>query len=250
LKENIWEKDMKFKHLLLIILILSTLILLFSCGETPNQEVKEYTVTFDSNGGTSVEAQVVEENKRASAPNDPTKEGYTFLGWYVGDEKWSFISHTITENITLKAKWEIKSYTVTFDANGGEGGKSVTVEHGGTLLAPMPTRANYSFEGWYLGETKWSFKTDKVTSDITLVAKWEPFTKTVTFDANGGTITEKTRKVKYGEAIGTLPTPTKDGWLFVGWYDSDDVNYENKIDEAYVITSSIKLVAFLEKLDG
>ena len=105
---------MKFKHLLLIILVLSTLVLLFSCGETPNQEVKEYTVTFDSNGGTSVEAQVVEENKRASAPNDPTKEGYTFLGWYVGDEKWSFISHTITENITLKAKWEIKSYTVRY----------------------------------------------------------------------------------------------------------------------------------------
>ena len=232
---------MKFKHLLLIILVLSTLVLLFSCGETPNQEVKEYTVTFDSNGGTSVEAQVVEENKRASAPNDPTKEGYTFLGWYVGDEKWSFISHTVTENITLKAKWEIKSYTVTFDAKGGEGGKTVTVEHGGTLLAPMPTRANYSFEGWYFADTKWSFKTDTVTSDITLVAKWEPFTKTITFNANGGTVSEKTRKVKYNEAIGTLPVPVYENHEFLGWYISGDM--ENQITEDYIVTDKITLVA-------
>ena len=98
---------MKFKHLLLIILVLSTLVLLFSCGEILTKGVKKYTVTFDSNGGTSVEAQVVEENKRASAPNDPTKEGYTFLGWYVGDEKWSFLDNSVKDNLTLTAKWEI-----------------------------------------------------------------------------------------------------------------------------------------------
>lgn len=244
---NAREKDMKIKHLLLIILILSTLTLLFSCvgnqniGTNQGGEPKQYVVTFDADGGTSVEAQVVEENKKVTAPSDPTKEGYTFSGWYVGDEKWSFISHTVTGNITLKAKWEAKTHTVTFDANGGEGGKTETVKHGDTVSAPLPSRPNYSFEGWYVGETKWNFKTDKITSDITLVAKWEPFTKTITFNANGGTVSETTRKVKYGEAIGTLPVPVYENQEFLGWYISGDT--ETQITEDYIVTDKITLVA-------
>ena len=236
---------MRLKHFLLTIFALLTLTLLFSCGKPA-----EYTVTFDANGGSEVNTQVIEEGGVAIKPDTPTKEGYTFKGWYKDNIEWSFVGDTVTENILLKAKWEKNKYTVTFDANGGEGGKTETVQHGGTVSAPLPTRANYSFEGWYVGETKWNFKTDKITSDITLVAKWEPFTKTVTFDPGvGATVTEKTRKVKYGEEIGILPTPSLEGWKFLGWYDSDDVNYENRITKEYIVLSSVKLVALWEKTE-
>ncbi|MBR2024313.1 MAG: InlB B-repeat-containing protein [Clostridia bacterium] len=228
------------KHILLTILVLSTLILLFSCG------AKEYIVTFDANGGSKVDTQIVKDGQVVIKPDTPTKEGYTFKGWYKDNIEWSFVGDTVKDNVILKAKWEKNKYTVTFDANGGSGGKTETVEHGGTVSAPLPSRANYSFEGWYVNDTKWNFKTDVITSDITLTAKWEPFTKTVTFDAGEGTVSEKTRKVKYGEEIGILPTPELQNHNFLGWYDSDDVKYENRITKTYTVTSNVRLVALWE----
>ncbi len=225
------------KRLILIFLILSTLILLFSCG------TKEYTVTFDADGGSSVEAQIVKDGEKATVPTDPTKEGYTFLGWYSGNEKWSFIDSPVTENVVLKAKWEKNKYTVTFDANGGNGGTEKTVEHGKTTTAPMVTRPNYSLVGWFNGDTQWSFKNDAITDNITLVARWEGFEKTITFNANGGTVDEEERKMHYGDKIGALPVPVYGDYRFLGWYDENDTAMENPITEDYVITSKLNLVA-------
>ena len=67
---------------------------------------KKHTVTFDSKGGSAVDSQIVNHNEKVIKPDDPTRSGYTFLGWYCGEEKWSFIGYSVTENITLKAKWE------------------------------------------------------------------------------------------------------------------------------------------------
>ena len=114
-----------------------------------------------------------------------TKDGYTFLGWYSGDEKFNF-NTKITKNITLTAKWEkVKeetntpdtpqqtTYTVTFNSNGGSAVNSTKVVENGKVSKPKdPTRANYTFLGWYLGETKFDFNT-KITKSITLTAKWE-----------------------------------------------------------------------------
>ena len=228
---------MKLKHLLLTVLILSALFVLISCRS------ESFTVTFDSNGGNNVETQIVPKGNTVTKPETPEKEGYTFKGWYNGNTEWSFLGDTVTENVILKAKWEKNKYTVIFDANGGSGGTEKTVEHGSTITAPIASKPNHSFIGWFNGDTQWSFKTDVVTSNLTLVAKWEGFSKTVTFDANGGTVSEEKRKVKYGEEIDVLPTPTKSGFTFLGWYDSDDVNYENRITKDYIVTSNVKLVA-------
>ncbi|MBR2296217.1 MAG: InlB B-repeat-containing protein [Clostridia bacterium] len=78
-------------------------------------------VTFDSNGGSLVEEQVVENNSRITLPKSPTKEGYTFDGWYVGDEKWSFIRDLVLGDITLSAKWIANENAIIFNANGGTG---------------------------------------------------------------------------------------------------------------------------------
>jgi len=83
--------------------------------DTPvTPEVKEYTVTFDANGGTSVAKQTIEEGKTATKPKDPKYTGYTFLGWYLNGEKFDF-SKAITSNIKLKAEWkknDVVSYEV------------------------------------------------------------------------------------------------------------------------------------------
>ena len=70
-----------------------------------NVETVEYTVKFDSDGGSSIKSQKVAKNAKASEPTVPTKNGYKFLGWYLNDKLYSFNS-TVTKNITLKAKWE------------------------------------------------------------------------------------------------------------------------------------------------
>ena len=72
-------------------------------------------MTFDSAGGSEVPMQEVEEGSKVMEPETPTRAGYTFLGWYVGEEKWNFAGHVVTEETTLTAKWEIITYTITYD---------------------------------------------------------------------------------------------------------------------------------------
>ena len=155
---------------------------------------KTYTVTFDSDGGSSSAKQTVVSGKYAKEPTTPTKSGYVFIGWYYGDNKWDF-STPVTGNMTLKAKWspDPASCTHTDTTNDGicdncgtalvlikfysEGGPSIPaqlIKSGNCATEPSaPTKENYIFAGWYKGSTKWSFSTP-VTADITLTAKWEP----------------------------------------------------------------------------
>jgi len=191
--------------------------------------VSKYTVTFDSDGGSAVAAQTVEDGKTATKPADPTKEGYTFVGWYLGSDKYDF-SKPVTGNITLTAKWEKVvappvTYTVTFDSDGGSAVAAQTVEDGKTATKPAdPTKEGYTFKGWYLGSTAYDFS-KPVTGNITLTAKWEkvvvstaPYT--ITFDPNGGSVTPTTKQTDTDgwltdSPIPTHPDPNK---LFDGWH--------------------------------
>lgn len=155
-------------------------------NDDKEDEVTKYTVTFNSDGGTTVAKQTVEEGKKATEPKNPTKNGYTFKGWYLGSTKYNF-SNKVTKNITLKAKWEkieeekpntepevtVKKYTVTFDANGGTSVAKQTVEEGKTATKPKnPTRTGYTFQGWLLNGEKFDFS-KSITSNITLKADWK-----------------------------------------------------------------------------
>ena len=100
--------------------------------------INAYTVTFDSNGGTLVESQLVEDNDKAIKPVDPTKEGYTFFGWFInGDEKWVFAGYDVTQNITLTAHWSINSYIVTYVQNNDQEDLSLTVHPFTKLIQPI-----------------------------------------------------------------------------------------------------------------
>lgn len=193
------------------VLIFSTL-LFTSCKKT-------FTVSFDSDGGSAVESISVEEGLVATAPEAPVKDGYTFLGWYINNDKWDFANYIIYSDITLKARWT-KNYTVTFDSDGGTGTASQTLISGEKIAVPsVPTKDGYTFLGWYSGDFLWDFETDTVNADITLKAKWKAI-YTVSFDADGGS-NVKSQAVNDGGKI-TLPTaPTKDKYVFDGWYLGD-----------------------------
>ncbi|MBR2474429.1 MAG: InlB B-repeat-containing protein, partial [Clostridia bacterium] len=158
----------------LALLIVCILALSFAALTACEDEPVTYTVTFDSDGGTAVEAQTVVDGKKATEPTVPTKEGYTFDGWYLGTEKWSFGGHIVTSDMTLKAKWASPTtHIVTFDSDGGTSVEAQTVEDGQKATEPTaPTKEGYTFDGWYLGTEKWSFAGHIVTSDMTLKAKW------------------------------------------------------------------------------
>ena len=126
------------------------------------------------------------------APGDPSRENYVFKGWDSNDDgKVDYQPGAAIENIssdlTLKAVWALKEYTVSFDSAGGSAVAEQTVEHGKTVDKPAdPTRAGYAFEGWYVGDAEYDF-TQPVTSDLTLTAKWtEVHTVTLVYGRGAG----------------------------------------------------------------
>ena len=205
-------------------------------SEDPN--VKRYEVKFNSDGGSSVSSQRIIENKTASQPKNPTKSGYAFEGWYLGNTEYNF-SSKVTSNITLTAKWrELQKFTVSFDTDGGSSVATQTVYEGSEATKPSnPTKSEYAFEGWYLGNTKYDFSS-KVTSNITLTAKWRELQKfTVSFDTDGGS--SVATQTVYGGSEATKPSnPTKSGYAFEGWYlGNTEYNFSSKV------TSNITLTA-------
>ena len=135
--------------------------------------VTRYTVKFDSNGGSKVSDQRVIENKTASAPKNPTKNGYKFVEWTLKDKKYDFKTK-VTADITLKAVWEedIK-YTVTFNTNGGNKIDNQTVKKDEKVKKPTnPTKAGYTFVEWLLDNKTYDFNAP-VTKNITLTATYK-----------------------------------------------------------------------------
>ena len=203
-----------------------------------------WVVTFNpDNGGDTFTQNVEYEGKAIKPTPDPEKTGYTFDGWYLDEAEAPFsFDTTITSDITLTAKWEINKYTVTFDSYGGTPvPPAQEVEYGHTATKPAaPEKTGYTFDGWYLGDEKYDFSA-AVEQNITLTAKWTQNTYTVTFDPNGGNElaeADKTKAVKIGEAYGELPTPTRKGYNFAGWY--------TEAEEGTVVTADTTVSAMTD----
>ncbi|MEA5094181.1 MAG: InlB B-repeat-containing protein [Sedimentibacter saalensis] len=143
-----------------------------------------YTVTFNTNGGSAVPSVTgITSGSAITVPREPIKAGCDFKGWYKEAElinTWNFDTEVVIGDITLYAKWTAKApvtYTVTFNTNGGSAVTSVTgITSGSAITVPTePTKAEYDFVGWYKDSALtavWNFKTDIVTEDISLYAKW------------------------------------------------------------------------------
>ena len=135
---------------------------------------KEYTITFDSNGGSSVGSQKISEGNKVTRLNNPTREGYKFIHWTLDGVEYDF-SSPVKSDITLVAKWEkiVKNvYTIKFNSNGGSNISDQVVEEGSKVSNPNnPTRNGYKFVGWTLDGNEYDFSST-VNRDITLVANW------------------------------------------------------------------------------
>ena len=170
-------------------------------------EINQYTITFDTNGGSEIAPITQDYGTEITAPDNPTRKGYTFKGW---DKE---IPETMpADNITVKAQWEINQYTITFDTNGGNEIDSITQDYGTAITAPAdPTRKGYTFKGWdkEIPETM-------PAENITVKAQWEINQYTIAFDTNGGSeIAPITQD--YGTAITAPDNPTRKGYTFKGW---------------------------------
>ena len=181
-------------------------------------ETVTHTVTFDSDGGTPVDTQTVNDGDKATEPDAPTRDGYTFKGWWNGDTTYDF-AQPVTGDLTLTAHWEQNApvmHTVTFDT----GDETITVpaqqvEDGMTVVQPdNPTRDGYRFDGWLLDGQPYDFAT-QVHGDITLTAAWTQL-HTVTFDYAHDGMTG-TQTIPDGETALRPADPERDGWTFNGW---------------------------------
>ena len=170
-------------------------------------EINQYTITFDTNGGSEIAPITQDYGMEITAPDNPTRKGYTFKGW---DKK---IPKTMpAENITVKAQWEINQYTITFDTNGGSEIAPITQDYGMEITAPdNPTRKGYTFKGWDKKIPK-----TMPAENITVKAQWEINQYTIAFDTNGGSeIAPITQD--YGTEITAPDNPTRKGYTFKGW---------------------------------
>ena len=170
-------------------------------------EINQYTITFDTNGGSEIAPITQDYGTEITAPDNPTRKGYTFKGW---DKE---IPETMpADNITVKAQWGINQYTITFDTNGGNEIAPITQDYGTEITVPAdPTRKGYTFKGWdkEIPETM-------PADNITVKAQWEINQYTITFDTNGGSeIAPITQD--YGTEITAPDKPTRKGYTFKGW---------------------------------
>lgn len=125
-----------------------------------------YTVTFQSEGGSEVASQI-RANAPAARPADPTKEGYTFIGWYNGESEWDFEA-PVTADLTLTAKWQVNQYTITFKPENGGQDIVIKQDYGTAITAPAnPTKTGYTFAGWDK-----TIPSTMPAGDMTITARW------------------------------------------------------------------------------
>jgi uncharacterized repeat protein (TIGR02543 family) len=161
-----------------------------------------YTVSFDAEG---VSAQSVMLGSTATRPNAPTKDGYVFYTWLLGENEYDF-NQEVTKDINLTAQWiAFKDHAITFDSLIGVDVKAQSLSNGEKVqpIAELE-KIGYSFEGWYYGNQKWDFNTALSSThdkNINLVAKWVACEYELTFDEAGN----NTIKVTYDQPIGNLP---------------------------------------------
>ena len=175
-----------------------------------------YVITFDTDGGTDVNAVSVEEGECLSAP-DTYKKGYTLLSWSYDFES------PIMESTTIKANWAANDYKITYNANGGTVAHEETgVVYDVAYMLEVPTRAGYNFEGWYLGESLVENGVWNGDSDITVVAEWSAINYDIIYDLDGGTLlTANPSAYNIESEKITLNIPQKFGYTFIGWIGTD-----------------------------
>jgi uncharacterized repeat protein (TIGR02543 family) len=195
---------------------------------TATWTINSYTITFNSNEGTSVSPITQDYNTNVSAPSNPTRVGYTFGGWFTAETL--LIPYTFTkieaEDMTLFAKWTVNDYTITFDSAGGSLVSAITLPYNSGIIKPVdPQRAGYVFNSW-----NEAVPTVMPAENKTLIAFWTPITYTITFNANDGVFSQNQVSAYTVESSNViLFEVTRSGYVFKGWYLES--TFDTKITE-------------------
>ena len=211
-----------------------------------------FTLTFNKNGGNtpSQASKTVTYGSTYGTLATCTRTGYTFAGWYTaasgGTKITSSTQVEITANQTLYAQWTAKTITATFNLKGGNiGGSTANVTKTETydslwVLPSSPARAGYTFTGWFTAATGGTQITNADTvaysSNVTIYAQWAGNTVTCTYDAQGGTVSPASESVTVGGTYGNLPTPTRSGYTFLGWFTA--INNNTQVTDTTTVTAT------------
>lgn len=174
-------EKLSLKTRICLLLVAVSLIVIFFYGaihilkNTSYTSKNIYVVQYESSGGTIVGNEQVKDGNKIIVPENPSKNGFTFIGWYLGDKKYDFDSK-IDSDIILTAKWEKEEGTelaiISFNSNGGNNVSDIEVAKGDIVRPPLdPKRTNYIFQGWYHNNKFFNFSLT-ITQNIELVAKW------------------------------------------------------------------------------
>ena len=201
----------------------------------------EYTITFNSMGGSVVLNQAVSEGSYIE-PKIPTKKGYTFKGWYYNGELFDFNTNSIKTDMEFVAEWEIVNYKIKYEIydlsiDNSLNVKSFTINTETFSILDV-SKKGYTFGGWYDNENfniaNRITKIEKGTAtDITLYAKWDIITYTITYNNQFGDIDNSANKTTY--TINTdsfnIYDISRKGYTFEGWYDDDNFETANKVEK-------------------
>ena len=223
--------------------------------------INQYTITFDTDGGSEVAPITQDYGTAITAPADPTREGYTFTGW---DKT---IPATMPAgDMTITAQWTVNQYTITYDLDGGtaEGNPDTYTVETDAFTLKNPTRPGYTFTGWsgtgLTGEDNLTVTIPKgSTGNRSYTAHWSLNTYSITYDLNGGTASGNPTSYTVESATITLNQPTKTGYTFTGWSGTDLTGEDNLTvtipagstgDRSYTAHWSLNTYSIAYDLDG
>ena len=182
-----------------------------------------YTISYTLGGGTASNPATYTVESNSFTLTNPTRTGYTFLGWTGSNgttpEKSVSIPRGSSGDKSYTANWQIDTYTITYAMNGGTNYESnptsYTVESG-TLALNTPTRDNYDFVEWRIDSTKVTSIDPSQAKDLTLTAVWQAHAYTISYDLDGGTASNPATYTVEDAAF-SLAAPERDGYIFLGW---------------------------------
>lgn len=190
-------------------------------------EINACMIQFDSSGGTEINPQKIRKGSKIKQPENPIKDGFTFIEWQLDGKTYDFNS-PVKDNIILTAKWEANPETeiciVSFDSDGGSQVNEIEVSKGQTITPPInPKKSGYSFMGWYYNNTLFDFNY-AVMEDMTLVAKWEEG-ENKDIDLNSGNIVKTNNSNVSDNNVDSIISTMLGNWY---WENDGEVRFSTR----------------------
>lgn len=217
---------------------------------TANWQANTYTVTYDANGGIASKTQDTATYDSEFVLATTERRGYTFLGWHVGNSKYeNFDCYNLVNGLNLIAKWQINTYAIAYNLNGGTATNEATYTVEDALTISAPTKTGYTFIGWtgtdIDEETKALTISKGTIGNKEYTANWTAKTYTVTYNGNGGTPSKTSDTATYDEYL-TLATAERRGYKFDGWKEDNKIYTSGdwKTDKSVILVAQWSIIKY------